>query len=211
MNRPTNARRAALSWLRVRTNPATPGMIHVPCAEVESVPDLIRDGLAELRDSREVTLIPGADSYAFSYDSAALRPSWDDLGMETAQLWALRSTHPTVQTGACILESGGGIVAAGYSGRYAGAPTERIESSDEPQYLTAVANVLLYGFFDRSSPQSHLTLYATHEPSPEDALLMLAASARRGLRRVVYRVPSEATGKRASQMLSEAGWGVALW
>lgn len=44
------------------------------------------------------------------------RPSFDDLGLATARLWATRSADPKVQVGACLLDQWNPVVGVGYNG-----------------------------------------------------------------------------------------------
>ena len=53
------------------------------------------------------------------------RPTFDELGLATARLWATRSADPKVQVGACLLDRWNRVVGVGYNGRAAGEPNER--------------------------------------------------------------------------------------
>ena len=55
----------------------------------------------------------------------AHRPSFDELGVATARLWATRSADSKVQVGACLLDHFNRVVGVGYNGRAAGEPNER--------------------------------------------------------------------------------------
>lgn len=44
------------------------------------------------------------------------RPSFDDLGLATARLWATRSADPKVHVGACLLDQWNPVVGVGYNG-----------------------------------------------------------------------------------------------
>ena len=114
------------------------------------------------------------------------RPSWDQMGMETARLWSLRSVDPKHKVGTCILGSvTGRVVAVGYNGRAAGESNER-EHQDEgfSGYIHSELNALLVAQWSTLDP-SH-TLYVTLEPCANCARAILNT---RRIGRVVYAKP----------------------
>ncbi|AQP45762.1 deoxycytidylate deaminase [Tessaracoccus flavus] len=89
-------------------------------------------------------------------------PSFDDLALDTARLWASRSADPKVQVGACLLDRWNRVVGVGYNGRAAGEPNER-ESLDQGHsgFIHAEVNALLAANWNG---EGH-TLFVTHERS----------------------------------------------
>ena len=111
------------------------------------------------------------------------RPSFDDLGLATARLWATRSADTKVQVGACLLDRHHRVVGVGYNGRAAGEPNER-ESllHGASGFIHAEVNALLAANWNG---EGH-TLYVTHEPCATCARLIVNS---RRVSRVVYGVP----------------------
>ena len=98
------------------------------------------------------------------------RPSFDQLGMETARLWAGRSADPKVQVGACILDRHNRVVGVGYNGRAAGEPNERESLTQGASgFIHAEVNALLAANWNG---ENH-TLYVTHEPCATCARLIV--------------------------------------
>ncbi|WP_203568301.1 deaminase [Aestuariimicrobium ganziense] len=108
------------------------------------------------------------------------RPSFDDLGLATAALWATRSADAKVQVGACLLDHNNRVVGVGYNGRAAGEPNER-ESMEQglSGFIHAEVNALLAANWNG---ERH-TLYVTHEPCATCARLIVNS---RRVVRVVY-------------------------
>ncbi|MFD2609094.1 dCMP deaminase family protein [Deinococcus taklimakanensis] len=108
------------------------------------------------------------------------RPSFDELGLATARLWATRSADPKVQVGACILDRHHRVVGVGYNGRAAGEPNER-ESlvQGASGFIHAEVNALLAANWNG---EGH-TLYVTHEPCSVCARLIVNS---RRVSRVVF-------------------------
>ena len=108
------------------------------------------------------------------------RPTFDELGIATARLWATRSADAKVQVGACLLDHFHRVVGVGYNGRAAGEPNER-ESLEQGQsgFIHAEVNALLAANWNG---EAH-TLYVTHEPCATCARLIVNS---RRVRRVVY-------------------------
>lgn len=97
-----------------------------------------------------------------TYDRQMSLPSFDDLALDTARLWASRSADPKVQVGACLLDRWNRVVGVGYNGRAAGEPNER-ESLDQGHsgFIHAEVNALLAANWNG---EGH-TLFVTHERS----------------------------------------------
>lgn len=133
------------------------------------------------------------------------RPSFDELGMATASLWASRSADAKVQVGACLLDRWNRVVGVGYNGRAAGEPNER-ESLDQGHsgFIHAEVNALLAANWNG---ESH-TLFVTHEPCATCARLIVNS---RRVSRVVYRIGYTETARAdaglpsGAQILREAG------
>ena len=91
------------------------------------------------------------------------RPSFDELGIATARLWATRSADAKVQVGACLLDHFHRVVGVGYNGRAAGEPNER-ESLEQGQsgFIHAEVNALLFATRDTKGA----TAYITDPPCP---------------------------------------------
>ena len=117
------------------------------------------------------------------------RPSFDELGLATAQLWASRSADAKVQVGACILDRHHRVVGVGYNGRAAGEPNER-ESLAHGQsgFIHAEVNALLAANWNG---EGH-TLYVTHEPCSTCARLIVNS---RRVSRVVFATPYQEEGR----------------
>lgn len=111
---------------------------------------------------------------------AAPRPTFDEMGMATAQLWALRSADVKVRVGAAILDHWHRVVGVGYNGRATGEPDER-ESLEHGQSgaIHAENNALLAANWNG---ENH-TLYVTHAPCAQCARLIVNS---RRVRRVLY-------------------------
>lgn len=108
------------------------------------------------------------------------RPSFDELGLATAKLWATRSADAKVQVGACILDRHHRVVGVGYNGRAAGEPNER-ESlvHGASGFIHAEVNALLAANWNG---EGH-SLYVTHEPCSTCARLIINS---RRVSRVIY-------------------------
>lgn len=108
------------------------------------------------------------------------RPSFDELGLATARLWATRSADAKVRVGACLLDHVNRVVGVGYNGRAAGEPNER-ESLEQglSGFIHAEVNALLAANWNG---EAH-TLYITHEPCATCARLVVNS---RRVRRVVF-------------------------
>ena len=115
------------------------------------------------------------------------RPSFDDLGLATARLWATRSADPKVQVGACILDRHHRVVGVGYNGRAAGEPNERESLAQGASgFIHAEVNALLAANWNG---EGH-TLYVTHEPCSVCARLIVNS---RRVGRVVFSMPYRET------------------
>lgn len=108
------------------------------------------------------------------------RPTFDELGIATARLWATRSADAKVQVGACLLDRWNRVVGVGYNGRAAGEPNAR-ESMAQGQsgFIHAEVNALLAANWNG---EGH-TLFVTHEPCATCARLIINS---RRVTRVVY-------------------------
>lgn len=126
------------------------------------------------------------------------RPSFDELGLATARLWATRSADAKVQVGACILDRWNRVVGVGYNGRAAGEPNER-ESLEQGQsgFIHAEVNALLAANWNG---EGH-TLFVTHEPCATCARLIVNS---RRITRVVYATEYTETARRDAGLPSGA-------
>lgn len=126
------------------------------------------------------------------------RPSFDELGLATARLWATRSADAKVQVGACILDRWNRVVGVGYNGRAAGEPNER-ESLEQGQsgFIHAEVNALLAANWNG---EGH-TLFVTHEPCATCARLIVNS---RRITRVVYAAEYTETARRDAGLPSGA-------
>jgi dCMP deaminase len=139
------------------------------------------------------------------------RPSFDDLGLGTARLWASRSADPKVQVGACLLDAWHRVVGVGYNGRASGEPNER-ESLEQGHsgFIHAEVNALLAANWNGAEH----TLYVTHEPCATCARLIINS---RRVTRVVYDVgyteqARASTGlPSGARILGDAGILVERW
>lgn len=132
------------------------------------------------------------------------RPSFDEMGLRTAALWAERSTDPKHQVGACILsDRSHTLVGIGYNGRYPGSPSEDRASLEVggSEFIHAEQNAIVRARWEHG--ESH-TLYVSLEPCHACALLILAA---RHIRRVVFAQEYAGSGPllRGSHLLSAGG------
>lgn len=127
------------------------------------------------------------------------RPTWDEMGMATAKLWAMRSTDDKHKVGACILDYNNRVVGVGYNGRAAGEPNER-ESMEQggSGYIHAEVNALLAANWNPAQPH---TLYVTHQPCASCARLIVNS---RRITRVVYGYPYEETARLSAGLPSGA-------
>lgn len=108
------------------------------------------------------------------------RPTFDELGLATAKLWATRSADAKVQVGACILDRHHRVVGVGYNGRAAGEPNERESLTHGLSgFIHAEVNALLAANWNG---ESH-SLYVTHEPCSTCARLIINS---RRVARVIY-------------------------
>lgn len=109
------------------------------------------------------------------------RPSWDEMGMATALLWAERSTDPKVKVGAALLDHHHRVIGVGYNGRAAGEEHGRESLEAEGSgYLHAEDNLLMAANWNG---ERH-TLYVTHAPCAQCARRIVNS---RRVVRVVYR------------------------
>lgn len=140
-----------------------------------------------------------------------LRPSFDELAMGTARLWATRSADDKVRVGACLLDHHNRVVGVGYNGRAAGEPNER-ESLDQglSGFIHAEVNALLAANWNGDEH----TLYVTHEPCATCARLIVNC---RRVRRVVFANPyteqirQERGLPSGARILQDAGLTVEQW
>ena len=124
------------------------------------------------------------------------RPTWDEMGLATARLWAHRSSDPKVKVGAAILDHHHRVVGIGYNGRAAGEPNER-ESLEQGEsgYIHAEVNALLSAHWQG---EAH-TLYLTHAPCAACARLIVNS---RRITRVLYVTPYEEATRAAKSLPS---------
>jgi dCMP deaminase len=138
-----------------------------------------------------------------------LRPSWDEMGMALADTWARRSVDEKVRVGCVILsDSSHYAVGQGYNGRYPGCPNEGRASPEQgqSQAIHAELNAVMRA---RWEPGETHTLYCTHAPCPDCAVMILGA---RKIGRVVFRTPYEMKGRvSGTEILQQAGLGVDRW
>jgi dCMP deaminase len=93
----------------------------------------------------------------------AIRPSWDEVWIETAGLISQRSYDPRHQVGAVVVSSDNTqVLAVGYNGNYAGGPN-KVESTDpgESGMIHAEINALLK--LDYNNPKIK-KMYVTLSP-----------------------------------------------
>lgn len=93
----------------------------------------------------------------------AVRPSWDEVWIETAHLISQRSYDPRHQVGAVVVsDDNTQVLAVGYNGNYSGGPNE-VESSNpgESGMIHAEINALLK--LDYNNPKRK-KLYVTLSP-----------------------------------------------
>ncbi|HHT12741.1 MAG TPA: deoxycytidylate deaminase [Propionibacterium sp.] len=136
------------------------------------------------------------------------RPTFDELGLATARLWATRSADAKVQVGACLLDRWNRVVGVGYNGRASGEPNER-ESMAQGQsgFIHAEVNALLAANWNG---EGH-TLFVTHEPCATCARLIINS---RRVTRVVYQqgytevVRADAGLPSGAKILRDAGLSV---
>lgn len=133
------------------------------------------------------------------------RPSFDELGLATARLWASRSADSKVRVGACILDRHHRVVGVGYNGRAAGEPNERESlSQGHSGFIHAEVNALLAANWNG---EGH-TLYVTHEPCAACARLIVNS---RRVARVMFETAYRETNRVESglpsgeQILRDAG------
>lgn len=139
------------------------------------------------------------------------RPSWDDMGMRTARLWAERSADPKLRVGACLLDRWRRVIGVGYNGRAAREPNVR-ESLDQGMSgaLHAEVNCLLAANWNGEGA----TLYVTSEPCANCARAVINT---RRISRVVFGSPyyeearRERSLPRGADILREAGVEVVQW
>ena len=138
------------------------------------------------------------------------RPTFDELGIATAQLWATRSADAKVQVGACLLDRWNRVVGVGYNGRAAREPNER-DSFEQGHsgFIHAEVNALLAANWNG---EGH-TLFVTHEPCATCARLIVNS---RRVTRVVYATGYTETARAdaglpsGAQILRDAGLTVEL-
>ncbi len=111
------------------------------------------------------------------------RATWDELGMATAQLWAIRSADVKTRVGACLLDNFHRVVGVGFNGRAAGEPNERESlEAGESGFIHAEVNALLSANWNGNAH----TLYVTHQPCAACARLIVNS---RRVSRVLYATP----------------------
>ena len=139
------------------------------------------------------------------------RPSFDTLGMQTAQLWATRSSDEKLKVGAALLDRYHRVIGVGYNGRAAGEPNTR-ESLAQGMSgaLHAEINLLLAANWNGEGS----TLYVTAEPCANCARAIINS---RRVSKVFYGEPYYEEARknlglpRGSEILSEAGVEVSQW
>lgn len=138
------------------------------------------------------------------------RPTFDELGMATARLWASRSADAKVQVGACLLDRWNRVVGVGYNGRASGEPNERESMAQGLSgFIHAEVNALLAANWNG---EGH-TLFITHEPCATCARLIINS---RRVTRVVFEVGytevvrSDVGLPSGAQILRDAGVAVEL-
>lgn len=108
------------------------------------------------------------------------RPTIEQTLMDTARLWALRSTCSRLQVGAVIADERGVILSSGYNGALSGMPhCDHLQRPDEPcrDAVHAEANAILWAARRGISLES-AWLYVTHEPCHECAKMIIQAGVR---------------------------------
>ena len=116
-------------------------------------------------------------------DLSNLRPSWDSVWMQTAQLISLRSYDPRHQVGAIVVTSDNTqVLSVGYNGNYTGGPNE-VESDvpGESGMIHAETNALLK--MDYNNPKRKV-MYVTMSPCRMCAKQIVNS----GVHEVVYSV-----------------------
>ncbi len=110
-----------------------------------------------------------------------MRPSWDEVWMQTAKTISERSYDPRHQVGAIVVtEDNTQVLAVGYNGNYSGGPNE-VESDvpGESGMIHAEINALLK--MDYNNPK-YKKLYVTLSPCRQCAKAMVNA----GIDEVIY-------------------------
>ena len=103
-----------------------------------------------------------------------MRPSWDEVWMQTAKTISERSYDPRHQVGAIVVtEDNTQVLAVGYNGNYSGGPNE-VESDvpGESGMIHAEINALLK--MDYNNPK-YKKLYVTLSPCRQCAKAMVNA------------------------------------
>jgi len=110
-----------------------------------------------------------------------MRPKWDDVWMQTANIISKRSYDPRYQVGAIVVtEDNTQVLAVGYNGNYSGGPNS-IESivPGESGMIHAEINALLK--MDYNNPK-YKKLYVTLSPCRQCAKAMVNS----GIDEVIY-------------------------
>lgn len=110
-----------------------------------------------------------------------MRPSWDDVWIQTANVISKRSYDPRFQVGAVVVSNDNTqVLAVGYNGNYSGGPNE-VESTapGESGMIHAEINALLK--LDYNNPKTKI-LYVTLSPCRQCAKAIVNS----GIAEVVY-------------------------
>jgi dCMP deaminase len=110
-----------------------------------------------------------------------MRPSWDDVWIQTANVISKRSYDPRFQVGTVVVSSDNTqVLAVGYNGNYSGGPNE-VESMTpgESGMIHAEINALLK--LDYNNPKTKI-LYVTLSPCRQCAKAIINS----GISEVVY-------------------------
>ena len=110
-----------------------------------------------------------------------MRPSWDDVWIQTANVISKRSYDPRFQVGTVLVSSDNTqVLAVGYNGNYSGGPNE-VESMTpgESGMIHAEINALLK--LDYNNPKTKI-LYVTLSPCRQCAKAIINS----GISEVVY-------------------------
>ena len=128
----------------------------------------------------------------------AIRPSWDEVWIETASLISQRSYDPRYQVGAVVVsDDNTQVLAVGYNGNYSGGPNA-VESTDpgESGMIHAEINALLK--LDYNNPKIK-KMYVTLSP----CRMCAKAIVNSGISEVIY--SEEYRDTSSLEILKDAG------
>lgn len=110
------------------------------------------------------------------------RPSWDELYMTLACVYAMRSPDPATRHGAVIVSSDNRPIAFGYNGHPKGGRDDSVYPTTRPEKYKTVCHSELNALLNRTMNAEGGTVYVTGPPCSACVIAMIQG----GIKKIVY-------------------------